>query len=282
MVRIAILVLAHKDEKQINFLLEHLSKDFDVYLHIDKKSNVTIKANDNIFSYCKYKVYWGGVSQILATLYLLEKAYRKGYDRYILISGQDLPIVSNKEIMRFFEDNNNEYIDGSKMPVKGLPGNGGLNRITKYWPTYFYRGRKNILLKIAYIFFRCAFEVFSRIFPRSIDYEFWKGSQWVNLTHACVTKIFDFLDKNEKYLTRFKWTSCADEIFFHTIIFNMEWLTVINDDLRYTNWKDGPEHPRTLRLCDYDKICNSGKLFARKFDSVVDEKIIKNVYAKIM
>jgi len=68
----------------------------------------------------------------MATLFLFMEAYKKKYDRYLLISGQDLPIKSNKEIIDFFEGNNKEFIKSAKMPVQDLKGNGGLDRMTKY------------------------------------------------------------------------------------------------------------------------------------------------------
>jgi hypothetical protein len=102
MIRIAVMMLVHKNENQVNRLINHLSKGFDVYIHIDKRSSLKIYTQENIFVYKKYKTYWGSFNQIIATLYLLKKAHRKKYDRYILISGQELPIKTNTEIKIFF------------------------------------------------------------------------------------------------------------------------------------------------------------------------------------
>ena len=61
----------------------------------------------------------------------------------------------------------------------------------------------------------------------------------------------------------------------------LEGLDVENESLRYVNWTDGPEYPKTLRLEDYAKIMNSNKLFARKFDETIDKEIIEKIYEKI-
>jgi len=278
---IAVMMLIHRDSEQVNRLITHLSNDFDVYVHIDKRSSVKIENTEKVFVYKKYKTYWGSFNQIMATLFLLGQSYQRVYDRYLLISGQDLPIKTNKEILDFFEGNNNNYISGNKMPVAGLAGNGGFDRMTKYWPNYFHHGNKNKLLRILYIFERCVFEIISRIKPRAIDYEFYKGTNWINLTHKCVTKVFEYLEKNTKYIDRFKWTNCADEIFYHTILNKLDGLEIINDSLRYINWSDGPEYPRVLRKDDYMKIINSNKLFARKFDMNIDNEIIEMIYKKV-
>jgi hypothetical protein len=281
--KIAVLILVHENEGQVNRLIKHLAKDFDVYVHIDKRSSVKIENNnEHILIYNMYKTYWASFNIVEATLFLLKSAYNKGYDRYLLISGQDLPIVSNKEITQFFENNSYEYIDGTKMPIASLHGNGGFDRMTKYWPNYFHHGKKSWLLKKLFaIELRIFLKIISRIKSRPIDYEFYKGTQWINLTHTCVEKIFEYLDKNKEYTNRFKWTNCADETFFHTIIKQLHDIIIIDDPLRYIDWSDGPDSPKTLREEDYEKIINSNKLFARKFDVNIDKEIIEKIYERI-
>jgi hypothetical protein len=278
--KIALMMTVHKNDEQVNRLVNHLSKDFDIFVHIDKRSSLKIRETENVFVYKKYKVYWGSFNQIMATLFLLKQAYNKGYHRYSLISGQDLPIKTNKEIFDFFEGNDKEYVLASKMPLADLSGNGGLDRMTKYWANRY--GRSNFLTNCLYKCERWFFKIFSKIRPRPIDYEFYKGTNWINLTHKCVEKVLEYLDKNPQYIKRFKWTTCADEIFYHTIINLLEGLEIENENLRYANWTDGPEYPKTLQLEDYTKIIHSNnKLFARKFDENIDKEIIEMIYTKI-
>lgn len=277
--KIAIMMTVHKNDEQVNRLIDHLSNDFDIFVHIDKRSYLKIRESENVFVYKKYKVYWGSFNQIMATLFLLEQAYNKGYYRYLLISGQDLPIKTNKEILDFFESNDKEYISGYKLPIASLSGNGGLDRMTRYWENR--RSRSKFLMGL-FIYERLIFSFISRVRPRPIDYEFYKGSNWINFTHQCVEKIFEYLDKNPRYIKRFKWTRCADEIFYPTILNLLEGLIVENENLRYVNWTDGPEYPKTLRLGDYEKIIyNDKKLFARKFDERIDIEIIERIYKEI-
>ena len=279
--KIAVMMTVHKNDEQVNRLINHLSKDFDIFVHIDKRSSMKIIESENVFVYKRYKVYWGSFNQIMATLFLLKQAYNKGYHRYLLISGQDLPIKTNKEILDFFDGNDKEYIWGSKMPVAGLSENGGLDRITRYWANNL-RGEGNFLMYISYKCKRKFFNILSKIRPRPLDYEFYKGTNWINFTHKCVEKIFEYLEKNPHYIKRFKWTHCADEIFYHTALNLLEGLEVENENLRYANWTDGPEYPKTLRVEDYATIINSNnKLFARKFDKNIDKKIIEMIYKKI-
>src|ERR1700676_931493 len=96
----AVLVLLHKDSDQQKTLLAHLSQHFDVFVHIDKRT--TIKphelSSENIHVFKEYNIYWGGHNQILATIHLLREAGAGNYDRYMIISGEDVPIKNNAYI----------------------------------------------------------------------------------------------------------------------------------------------------------------------------------------
>jgi hypothetical protein len=273
-VRIAIMMLIHDNEQQTQRLIDHLSGDFDIYVHIDKRYSLNIRGSKNIFVYRKYKTYHGSFEQIIATLYLLKKAFEKGYDRYILISGQDLPVKSNAEIKIFFENNTNEYVEIFKIPrTDGGNPNPTINRMTQY-----HRIQKwNIFLRLR----RKINHVIDKELRRDEDYDFYGGSNWTNYTHECVKKIFQYLEKDKKYINRFKWTSCADEIFYQTILNKINDIYIINTSLRYVDWESGPEFPRILREEDYEKIIGSKALFGRKFDENIDRTIIDRIYGKI-
>lgn len=277
--KIAIMMTVHKNKEQVSRLVNHLSKDFDIFIHIDKRSSLEIKESRNVFVYKKYKAYWGSFNQIMSTLFLIKQAHNKGYQRYLLISGQDLPIKTNKEILDFFQDNKKEYISGRKLPIENLAGNGGLDRMTRYWANH---DRSNFFKNLLFVLKRFVFSCISKVRPRPIDYEFYKGTNWINLTHQCVDSVLEYLDKHPQYIQRFKWTTCADEIFYHTIINLLEGLEVENENLRYINWTDGPEYPKIFRMEDHTKIIQqSNKLFVRKFDENIDSEIIDLVYNAI-
>jgi predicted nucleic acid-binding Zn finger protein len=277
---IAIMLLVHNNEKLVNRLIKHLSKDFDVYVHIDKRFSIKINQLKNVFIYKKFKTYWGSFTIVIATLFLLKKAFEKGYDRYILISGQDLPIKTNNEIKNYFQNNSFEYLNIGKIPNgDGWPN---MDRLTGYNLNNIYRGIKGKkVLKLLYRIISKLIRVFSRIIPRKIDYDFYGGDQWTNYTHNCVKKIFEYLGKDKKYIKRYKWTSCSDEIFFQRIISKLDGLKIEKNSLRYIDWKSGPEYPKILRMDDFQEIINSNSLFARKFDEKIDNKIIEMIYKRI-
>jgi len=275
-------MLVHKNENQVNRLIKHLSKDFDIYAHIDKRFSMKMHDQDNVFVYKKFKTYWGSFNLIMGTLFLMTEASKKGYERYILLSGQDLPVKTNKEINTFFENNDFEYIEIEKIPHKNGRPDIDMNRLAHYHQNCKYHGQEEkIKYRLFYRIHRKIFHIISKCRPRKLEYDFYGGWQWMNLTKCCVEKIFEYLKSDKKYLKRYKRTRCADEIFFQTIIHQIKELEIKNECLRYMDWDSGPEYPRTLRINDYEKIMETKNLFARKFDETVDTEIIDKIYKAV-
>ena len=287
MAKIAVLMLVHKNEHQVNRLVCHLARDFDIYAHVDRRSGVRVtpdRAVENrVFVYREYESYWGSYNLIMASLLLFREAWRRGYDRYLLVSGQDLPLKPNHEIAAFFENNPAEYLDTGKVPrMEKMPRIDG-ERLRYYHPDITWRPERPPR------FFRprtdgapfagppAFFRDDSRP-PRELDYDFYGGAQWVNLTHAAVTGIFAYLQRDGHYRERFRETFAGDEVFYQTLVRLLPDLTVVNDCLRYVDWTSGPEMPRTLRMSDYDRVMRSGCLFARKFDEAVDGAVMDRIY----
>jgi hypothetical protein len=280
--RIAVLILAHKNIDLLNRLVGHLAEDFDVFVHLDKKSALTaadVLRHDRVDVVSRYRVYWGSFNQIRAMIDLLERAYRGGYDRYLLISGQDIPIRPNSEMIDFFQDNDDEFIECTPLPC-GFWFDGGLNRITQYHANSG-RGvagvRKHAILltRVYFKFIRSVLRI-----RRRLDYNFYGGEGAFNLSQACVGRILDYIQTNPSYLRRFRHTESADEIFFQTIVMNeCSERSIVHASLRYADWHTGPESPRILRVSDYGQVRDSGMLFARKVDDHVDGQICDLLYA---
>jgi len=234
---IAIIILAHHNPKQLTILINHLKTDFDLYIQIDKKSNLEISE--------------------------LPKANKK-YDNYIYISGDDFPIKSNIFIKDFFKENkDNIYTYANPLPIATWGFNKGFDRLDRYW--YMKINSR----KFAKIFARATLLLQRMLFIKNKRFpiKYFAGSNWVNLTHKSVEYIFDFLDKNPSYFKKLKYSRATDEIWIQSILMNSNLKDkVVNYDLRYIDWNKGPDHPRTLDITDYDSISNSDALFARKIN----------------
>ena len=108
----AILVQCHKNPKQVNLLLDALDDlNLDIYVHIDKKSNIgsEIKTGKQIHilpDEYRVDVGWAVFSQVEATLNLMRYAAARGeYGHYLLCSGQDYPLVKASELSDFLNKN---------------------------------------------------------------------------------------------------------------------------------------------------------------------------------
>lgn len=273
MSKICFLIAAHKNYNQTMRLINHLKKDFDLFVHIDKKSALKIDSFENVKVYKKFKVYHGGFSQIVTTLFLMEEAIKNNYDRYIFISAQDIPLKNNFEIKDFFENNDREYLS-----YENIRNNEGLYkemsfRLNAYNFGFWYR--KLLSRKIREIISKIPF--INRQTPENIYY----GSQWWNLTKNAISYILKFVVENKNYLERFKYTWGSDEFFFQSILMQSELKNNCeNNCLRYLIWQGGV--PIVFKLKDYDNfIYGEVNLFARKFDEKIDNDIINKLYKKI-
>lgn len=275
---IAILILAHHNPEQLSLLINHLQKDFSLYVQIDKKSELKIEElpqYNNVFYYKEVKVYWGDYTLVQNMHYVLEKAYQHAHSHYLFISGDDLPIKSNKEIISFFKTNkNNIYMYANALPIKTWGFNHGFDRLDRFW--YMKIKSRNLVKIINRILlnFQRVLKIKRNRFP--IDY--YAGSQWLNLTHEALQTVFNFLDQNPSYLNKLKYSRATDEIWIQTILMNSSLNDkVINTDLRYIDWETGPEFPKVLNELDVSNLSASKALFARKFNYENNKVFINNL-----
>ena len=49
---------------------------------------------------------------------------------------------------------------------------------------------------------------------------------------------------------------------------------MVNDNLRYIDWSEGKDSPKTLTIADKDAILASPKLYARKFDMAKEPGVL--------
>lgn len=271
--RHAYLIVAHNEFEILKVLLSMLDDERnDIYLHIDKKvHNIdltefqTQKSGLYILDK-RINVIWGDISLIKVELLLFETAYKNGqYSYFHLLSGVDLPIQSQDYIHHFFDSNNGFEFVGFNH------SNLCKRRVMKYFIlTSYYKYNNKYIVRITDII-REAFLSFQDKFnyQRKEDIIFMKGSEWLSITPSLVSIL---LEKKDFILKRFKYTSCGDEHFVQSILWNSVLKKVIYcfDDeyigcMRLIDWERG--WPYIWRSSDYEELKNSEKLFARKFGS---------------
>lgn len=278
----AILIMVHNNLWTIEKILKLLDYEyFDIFIHIDKKSNLEIedlekiKLNkSNIFIYKNIDVRWADLSQVECELFLLNKSLKSGdYKYFHLISGADMPLKKAKEIFDFFDKYNKEFLHTHDISKETFDRINNYNIFTKY------RRTSDIFLAINRLF--VYLQKFLKI-NRHYDREYIKtGSNWFSITN----NLAEYLVENtDNILEEYKYTISADEMFIQTMVHHSKFRRNVygdipngfEDSMRYIDWNRGS--PYTFRIDDLAELINSGCMFARKFDENVDNEIIEKLY----
>ncbi len=248
--KIAYLILAHKNPEQLARLISRLSTtDAIFYIHIDKKVpfypfrdalkdlpaakiRFVKRENSNWGTFGMVQASINGIKQIVG-----DSANEK-FDYLILLSGQDYPLKSTVFINNFFEKNyGKNFVYYSPIPTSDFNwgARGGLERIDKYYVTlpfarvsFIYPNCKGypsidditknkIKRRIIYAVVRLFFSK-PRKFPAYLKP--YGGSQWFSITLHAAKYITDFLKEHPDYAKFHKYSFVRDEIFFHTILLN--------------------------------------------------------------
>lgn len=277
----AYLIMAHGDWELLNKLLRLLDDSRnDIFLHIDKKSrfdedNIYTPQNAELTYIPRIRMTWGGDSLIHCTLKLLELASARGYQYYHLLSGSDLPLKSQDEIHAFFDAHNGQNF--MSFDYKAMNEGTIQKRVSQYHLLQNVIGRSSgHIIALVRILEERGLQI-QRLLridrTKTVNLTFYKGAEWFSITHDMVLEIL----KEKTFIQKYCYKSlCADEIFIQTIAMNSNLVhTIVNDDLRFIDWNRGS--PYTYRMCDFDLLMGSNKLFARKFNSSIDVQVIDKI-----
>lgn len=263
--KIAHLILAHNAPAQLSRLIGALENEHArFFVHLDKKADL------NAFAFLQNRsgvtlvpgrvdVGWGAYSIVDATLRGFKAITSSGEDFGCvnLLSGADYPLKSPSEIHDFLAGNVGknfmEYYSVREEWTEAIP------RLTEYHLTnynfpvkYLVQKWLNKLLPV-------------RTMPAGLEPV--GRSQWMSLSMDAVRYILEYLNGHPEVVRFFQLTWAPDEIIFQTILYNSPFRSsLVNDNLRYIDWSEGQPSPKVLTEEDMDRMCASGKLFARKFD----------------
>ncbi|PWI31500.1 hypothetical protein DI383_02195 [Flavobacteriaceae bacterium LYZ1037] len=276
---IAYLITAYNNFEHLKKLimaLDDVTSEF--YIHIDKKSQFDQESfrQDNIFFIKRLKVYWGGWSHQQAILNLMISANKKGYDRYVLISGTDYPIRPNMFLYNALKKDV-EYFN----LIRGFQSHKPESRLKYYYLEGFDRRNKkslktNLFLKI---------ESCIKLIYKKRNYPFeevYHGSTWWALTDKAITYILSYIESNKEYVKFFKTSWCPEESFIPTILGNSIFNSRCVGNLSYSDWSIKPApaflNNSHIQLFKKSKYFESPygtyvPFFARKFNNESEELI---------
>lgn len=283
-IKIAYVLLAHKNPKQINLFVQQLLKygDCEIYIHIDKKSeNIIsqIKENKKVHVYSIFDVRWGSFEIIEATLYLMRIMLNSGniYSHVYFGSGQDLLV--KKGLYEYLE----EYPDNIFLKIeKEIKKNDLLTGCYKVkWPKELMVRDDWRIKRFIRIFIECMNRMGITFFPnkRKIDsnIKIYMGRTWFIAPVKVISYIVCFLENNKSFMDYWKDSLASDLMFFQTIIMNSPFKYKVTDELMYVNFGKTfgtKNHPLTITEKDISKIQEGNYYCARKFE-IKESKVIK-------
>ena len=308
------IILTYKLPDQMARLIRRLSDGDQTffYIHVDRNFEMEpfeqacrgipnvrfLTGSDRVHSY------WGDFSTAQAALNAMRKIIEdRRTGAVILLSGQDYPIRSNREIDAFLE----KYADADftvnfplPSPDHWLYTHGGMDRLEHYHVSlhrpgreieyvairpwcfsalnlkkclYVLRFRPDLAWKLPVYLFR------RRSIPRALTY-FGSETWWV-MRVSSAAAILDFLDRNPKIVSYFREVAVPEEIFFASMLKSLPSTRdhVMNSSLRLICWDNADSSsPLLFDSSHKDRILEARKredmLFARKFDQTVDSDIL--------
>ena len=274
--RVAYLILAHANPKQLQRLVNRLSHtSVDFYIHIDLKVAIQsfkplMQQPNTFFVKNREKVRWGAYSIVQATVNGFEQIIASGinYQHITLLSGQDYPLKCNSAILDFFKANCDtafmEFYTMNDVWTEAIP------RLNKYYLTnYPFIGSHAIEIIIN--------KLFTKRQP-PVNLVFVGRSQWFSVTLPQAKYIIEELATNNSLRRYFKLTWGGDEFVFQTLLYNSPYKAeMVNNNLRYIDWSEKNASPKTFTIADAAMLTQSNRLFARKFDEKVDEIIMNHL-----
>lgn len=293
-------IIFHKKTNPLLYTIEKLasSKQNIILLMLDLKASRSVLEEiksyiedfPNVYLIERISVDWARYSLTQATLNLIKAASRWNYKYISIISGDDIPLMNNRDMHDFLNVSYIEKyqfigIDFQANTKRGLVN--PYNRMSIKFPDVFFRKSKSYidtLFKVFnYYYLRC-------FYRNNIDNlpKLYKGCNWFSITNDASNYILEFVDNSKELVDQFKDSYCSDEFFFQTILYNSPFQNnfygnseKINDCLkamRYIDWVSGPEYPKVFKEVDFITLKNSNMLFARKVDSFIDINVLKKYF----
>ncbi|GMG98613.1 hypothetical protein Nepgr_000453 [Nepenthes gracilis] len=246
-------------------------------LTMSVKADLTFKELENVHVMAKSNlVTYKGSTMIACTLQAIAILLRESsnWDWFINLSASDYPLMPQDDLLHVFSNMSRElnFIEHTQM-VAGWKLNQRARPIVV--DPGLYLSKKSDL----------AVTTQRRSLPTS--FKLFTGSAWVILTRSfveyCIWGWDNFPRTVLMYYTNF---ISSPESYFHTVICNTDEFryTAIGHDLHYIAWDNPPrQHPRVLTMKDFEKMVQSGAVFARKFakDDPVLDKIDKELLGRI-
>jgi Core-2/I-Branching enzyme len=266
------IILAHHLPDQVIRLVKRLETHQSTFLiHWDRRSSDSqLKSilarldGCDVAALPRHACYWGTFSIVAATLEGIRAACAspRGFDRLILLSGQDYPIKPAGFRDAFFRAHAGQsFVHHMPFPNADLP-NGGWSRIQLKWER-----RPDAPDRV----FQPVLDEFETVRDFPMGLEPHRGAQFWVMTEEAARYVHEFTNRHPEVLAFFEHVFVPDEIYFQTVLASSGLAQKIqNDTAHFLEWK---RPGNVLVSSDLENLQQTYHLFARKFDSTVDPHI---------
>ncbi len=283
------LITAYKDFAAVYELASFLSREDEVFIHLDKKSREIgreqmdrLNGIPGCHAVSTYSIAWGGYTHIQAFLKLMEMAVSREDVSYIhLLTGEDFPVRSPHRLHEKFADEEHIYLSF----IEEKDFNEAVKKRYYYYNLFQNRNVKdpvlwqiqNLTVKLQKLLGirRKSLGEFSHVY---------KGLVYISMPRAAAEDILNYVKSHPEYEKAMYRCQIPEEFFFHTLLLNKSFCNgkwkerIINRELRYMNWERGDGgSPAYLEEEDYEDIAAGDFCFARKFHGKGSESLKKKI-----
>ncbi len=280
--RIAFLIAAHHLPEQLARLARRLANGRNALLiHVDRRTPERVYREmvalcaplPNVsFLTPRRSVHWADFSQVEVQLAGMRTARQRFPDaQYVaIISGQCYPLLANEEIERRLRDlDGASWIESHPMPVREWSN--GMEFLQDW---HFRIGRRWIVSQTGSR--RLHHKIMQLVLPRRPvpqGLTAYKGSAYFVLERRACDHVLAFAERRRDVARYFRFSFASDEMFVQSIL-GTSTLPLLCERTHYIRFSGGRLNPDTLTLADIGVMRESGKLFARKFDTRADDAIL--------
>jgi hypothetical protein len=294
--KLAFVVIAHRDPEHVARLLRALEHPrVRRYLHVDAKAPLEpfTRALDeagvtDVTLLPRHACIRGDIGLVDAGLEGLRSAVADDCGYFLLLSGQDFPLLPPSELVAFADS------AGTRSYVNHWPISASVHQFNGRDRTEFYaytvrgqrelcipRGEDTGFLSVKGRLLNDALRARSmlkgrRRFPSYA--EPYAGHMWWNLSRPAADYVLRFLADHPDYYRYHLHTIAPEELFVQSILAGTDFASeheLVDDALRYREWEG--THARVLTEADLPAMLASGQLFALKFDPGVDAHVVERL-----
>lgn len=293
----AYIILVHQNPKQLDKLIQLLQGKHTVFfIHLDNKVDIAsfkyLEGDKVFFVNNRVVCHWGGFSLVKATYNALTEAHtflkKQSITSYhcLLISGQDLPLKSPRNIDQFLNNNKEtSFFYYWQLPYDNW-WDGGMFRVTKLYlfNVRTYKKLNERVQKIIIFFGLKRYLPLNRL--KAIDKEFkvYGSSQWFVINHDALNALMKHKNIYNKLVKAFRFSFAPDELFFisfYKYIQENERLHIENKATTHVVFEGADPNPKFLEVKDLQSPFENHTLFARKFDKKINIEAIQTVEKRI-